>query len=305
VWVPSRGSPSAPPFLTPNERKRVMSDDFKLTPAQQARMKPHVEEWVARALECRPADRAVAERGIRAYYRVAGLAEPASIEWVSSPFEAVAKYEYVRKNWSAYIGGAVWALWPAATGIFYRDVCGLDVPAEPLQAAIDVTECWWFWPFDTIAIACDRFAQVNLDDQGRLHNDKGPVLTWRDGHKHYAWHGTSIPANWIEDRASLTPSVALEQTNVELRRIACEILGWDNVLRSLPHKVLAEDPDPAIGTLVSIDLPDAPDTRYVRALCGTGRIVYYRVSREAKTPLEACAMSYGIKTNEYKPEFRT
>lgn len=58
----------------------------ELTPEMRAAMAPHAQMWIKRALECRPADREVAERGIRAHYRIAGHAEPQRIVWVDSPF---------------------------------------------------------------------------------------------------------------------------------------------------------------------------------------------------------------------------
>jgi hypothetical protein len=210
-------------------------------------------------------------------------------------------------RWSyLYNGGNQWASWCSFLS-FFRDVAKLALPQYELYehyeiAAIHAGPRYMharFW------IVCDFPSSVRRDARNRAHCATGPALTWRDGWAVYYWHGTQIPASWIERPETLTAVVALGQQNVELRRCACEIVGWNTILESLPHRVLDADADPEIGTLISVDLPDAPDTRYVRARCGTGRTVYYRASDAASTALEAVADSYGLAPHEYKPEVRT
>jgi hypothetical protein len=52
--------------------------------------------------------------------------------------------------------------------------------------------------------------------------------------------------------------------------------------------------DPEIGELLEIDLPDSPGSRFLKVRCGTGRTCYLPTSREAKTALQANAMSYDV-----------
>ena len=42
-----------------------------------------------------------------------------------------------------------------------------------------------------------------------LHGESGPAIEFHDGHQVYAWHGTEVPAEWIERRETLDPSLAL------------------------------------------------------------------------------------------------
>ena len=207
-------------------------------------------------------------------------------------------------SWRDYLGGAWWAAWPAAHATYARDVLGC-VFDDSLRAAEDVTESGWWFPHRDFVVVTDRPTRLVRDDRGRLHSASGPSIAYGDAWALHHWHGTAVPAAWIERPETLTPALALGQTQVELRTAACEIVGWEKILAQLPHRVIATDPDPEIGTLISVDLPDAPDTRYVRARCGTGRMVHYRASREAKTPLEAAARSYRLKPSQYKPEVRT
>ena len=113
-----------------------------------------------------------------------------------------------------------------------RDILDLD-PPHPNSYA-----CWeQAAVHGSVRILHDEFCIVSdfpeiilKDQQNRPHSQTGPSHRWRDGWTLYHWHGTRVPAKWIEDKTSLTPTIALSQTNLELRRAACEILGWTNVI---------------------------------------------------------------------------
>jgi hypothetical protein len=371
----------------------------KLTTEQTSALKTHADAWIARALEERPARRDIAERGIRAYYRIAGLADPRAIVWMPGPWSSllarpdVARlvdasaqvsaqvsdqvhdqvhdqvsdqvsaqvhdqvhaqvyaqvsaqvsaqvYDQVRdqvhaqvsaqvrdqvydlvydqvyaqvrdqvdaqvgSDWTSYVGGAGWAGWPAAWATYYRDVCGMSFAPEATQAAEDATESWWWWPTRTHVVVCERPCRIRRDDRGRLHSADGAAIQWPDGWGVYCWHGRRVPKEWILHPETLTPSVALGQTNADLRSAAVEIVGWPRILAELPTRVIARDPNPQIGELLSVDLPGSPDQRCVRTVCGTGRPVVLLTSREMRTPREAIARSYGLTEEQYQPEVRT
>ena len=80
-----------------------------------------------------------------------------------------------------------------------------------------------------------------------------------------------IPETWITDPKSLTAKVALTWLNIEQRRAACEILGWESVLSELKGNTIDKDEDPMIGELVEVTIPDVGKEKFLRVLCGTGR----------------------------------
>lgn len=164
----------------------------------------------------------------------------------------------------------------------------------------------WFWTFQDVAIITDRPIFIKRDDRNLLHAEDGPALAYADGFAVYSWHGTRIPAEWIEDKANLKPETALTWENIEQRRAACEILGWARVLRELNAKVINTDGDPEIGELIEVDLPDAGKERFLRVLCGTGREFALPVPPEMKTALEAQAWTWGLDKKSFvPPEVRT
>jgi hypothetical protein len=212
-------------------------------------------------------------------------------------------------RWSSvYQGGAYWAAYDCYLTAM-RDIIGLRLPEYEKYAAWE--RCSIAAPFrvlhEEFCIVSDFPEVLRIDDQNLPHCENGPSHRWRDGWSLYHWHGVSIPAEWIEDRASLTPQIALTWQNIEQRRAACEILGWESILSELKARVINENDDPQVGTLVEVTLPDAGKERFLRVVCGTGRKFALPVPKEMKTAIQAQAWTYGFDhvADYQSPEVRT
>jgi hypothetical protein len=114
-----------------------------------------------------------------------------------------------------------------------------------------------------------------------------------------------VPKEWIEHRSSLDPATALTWPNVEQRRAAAEIVGWDRVITHLQPRSIDVDPDPEIGSPLEVDLPDSPRARFLRVRCGTGRTFVLPVPPDVRTAREANAWTYGIDPDSLTLEIRT
>ena len=220
----------------------------------------------------------------------------------------------ISNNWFNYIGGQFWVggwYWGAPAFVsFFREVCNLkltpdmEARADAYQATCE-SACWW-WPHRDFVMVCERPRTISRDEQGRLHSETGNAIEFRDGWGLARWHGTTVPLEWITNRKTLDPKIALTDPSVERRRAAAEIIGWARVLKALPNRVIDTDPDPQVGTLMSVDLPEAPDSRFVLVRCGTGRDFALPVPQEMKTALQANAWTYGIDPIDLKQlEVRT
>ena len=167
--------------------------------------------------------------------------------------------------------------------------------------------CGWLNMYEDLVVFQHRPSKIMMDDEDRLHCENGPAISYRDGFSVYAWHGVRIPAEWIENKASVTAKNALTWENVEQRRAACEILGWHKILDELDAQVIDTDEDPMIGTLVEVDIPEIGRERFLRVLCGTGREFALPVPPNMKTALQANAWTFGYDEEEefYVPEVRT
>jgi hypothetical protein len=207
----------------------------------------------------------------------------------------------------AYQGGAYWAGYECYLTAM-RDIIGLRLPEYEKYAAWE--RCAVAAPFRVLhpefCIVSDFPEVLRVDDQNRPHCENGPSHRWRDGWALYHWHGVRIPAEWIEDKAALTAQTALTWANIEQRRAACEIVGWHRILSELKATSIDRHPDPQIGELVEVSLPDAGKERFLRVQCGTLREFALPVPKEMKSAIEAQAWTWGLKPSEFiKPEVRT
>ena len=212
------------------------------------------------------------------------------------------------KNWSSvYQGGAYWAQYDSYLTAM-RDILGLRLPEHANykfweEAAIHGTFRVMHQKF---CIVSDFPEMLKIDDQNRAHGQDGPSHRWRDGWSLYHWHGVAVPEHWIMNKNSLSAKEAITWENIEQRRAACEILGWAKVLRELDAKVINEDGDPEIGTLVEVNLPDIGKEKFLRVLCGTKREFALPVPPDMKTALQANAWTFGMDIKDFVvPEVRT
>lgn len=288
----------------------------KLTPEQEAQLP--VDREAYRAIGIRTGHdltcQITGNAAILAARKEIGAPPPKAIVWARSTLEALRfawqlkriadptlkepTGENLRSCWSQWSWGQTEMYWLG----WYRfaiDRVGVVVTPEQsrrLSIREDLARsCYGVITVNAVEIAIMHPAVAKFDDANRLHCEDGNALEFADGYGVACWHGTVIPLDWIKNRKTLDPKIALTETNVEKRRAAAEIIGWARVLRETPHREIDKDADPQIGTLLSVDLPGAPDSRFVLVRCATGRDFALPVPREMKTALEANAWTYDIK----------
>jgi hypothetical protein len=189
---------------------------------------------------------------------------------------------------------------------YFRDVCGLraDVLTKFEITEALVRSCGWTWWHENVLAISDRPHTIKRDDRGRLHCETGPSIAYRDGWSLHHWHGVSIPSEWVTGKKP-TATEALNWSQIEQRRAACEIVGWAAILRELNAREINADSDPEIGTLLECDIPDSGKERFLRVKCGTGREFVLSVPRSVQTARQANAWTYGLSEQDLKVEVRT
>lgn len=283
----------------------------ELTKEQQELLSVYADKWIKIGLSVEPLDFEAAKEAARKAYRLAGLKEPTQFFKAKSPVDAIrvikeldpSKDENTIFNEMDY--GNHNANWFGFYH-YFRNVLNIK-ECEKLDGHIELAQvCGWVSFYEDVVVFQDRPNIIKMDDQNRVHCENGPCIQYSDGLSLYSWHGTSIPAEWIEDKESLTAKIALTWDNIEQRRCACEIIGWSKILEELNAKVIDTDGDPEIGQLVEVELPDSGKEKFLRVVCGTGRLFAIPVPPEMKTALEAQSWSWGLSTNEFiTPEVRT
>jgi len=271
-----------------------------LTANQEARFVEYIDKWLSIGLSTEPVDFENAKTAACLAYRLAGLEEPKNFHITDSPIDAIrliktldpSKSEYDIFNEMSY--GSQDAGWLSFYN-YFQEVVGLEC-TNKLQGLMDLSKyCGWVSFYDDTVVFQHRPEVIKFDDQNRLHCEDGPAVRYRDGYSVYSWHGTRVPAEWIEKKSELTAKTALTWENIEQRRCACEIIGWATILRELDSTVIDSDEDAMVGNLLEVDIPDIGREKFLQVLCGTGRTFAIPVPPECKTALEANAWTFGIE----------
>lgn len=277
----------------------------KMTPEQEALLPVYAEKYIRVGLSTDRMDKSAATSAVKRAYEIAGLEMPENVVFCKGPKDVQEKISKASNGKFGALHGTYFGSLNAAQIAYLNFMdevldCGLD----QIKGLSDITHhCGIVNMFDTHVFISERPTVIRFDDTKRLHCEDGPSIAYEDGFEVYSWHGQRVPKRWIME--GLTAKEALTCENIEQRRAACEILGWPHVLDELNAKVLHEDGDPEVGTLVAVDIPDIGREHFLRVQCGTGREFAIPVPPECKTALEANAWTYGVEPWEYKPEVRT
>ena len=297
------------------ERKMINS----LTQEQIDSFPAYVEKWLTIGLSTEPLDFERAKAAVIKCYEIAELPPPKYFYRFESPYSA-AMAATLLKSTGAQVWDQVWAqVWDQVGAQVYGahdsewlafyDFMLSELKIKECKKLNGLMElaryCGWWAPYENAVILQDRPSKIKFDDQKRLHSEDGPSIEYRDGFSVYSWHGTRIPEAWIKSPNELTPEIALTHENVEQRRAACEILGWETILNKLNAITIDRDEDPLVGELVEVDIPEIGREKFLRVTCGTGRKFALPVPPEMKTALQSNAWTYGLDGCEYNPEIRT
>jgi hypothetical protein len=273
-----------------------------LTAEQEALLPVYRDKWLDIGLSTEPLNFEKAKAAVCVAYESVGLPKPTKFYTAKSPVDAIRLIKNLNprmettKIMSDMAYGCHDANWLGFYQ-YFRDVLGIKA-CEKLDGLIDLAHhCGWLNMYYDTVVFQDRPKHIKLDDQNRLHCEYGPAILYRDGYSVYAWHGVTIPSEWITNKGELTAKIALTWVNTEQRKAACEIIGWATVLRELNAHTIDSDEDPMIGTLLEVDIPDIGEEKFLRVLCGTGREFAIPVPPNMKTALEANAWTYGLEGN--------
>ncbi|WP_318209795.1 DUF6745 domain-containing protein [Streptomyces sp. SJL17-1] len=166
----------------------------------------------------------------------------------------------------------------------------------------------WWWPYENVAVVCERPVELHRDEAGRLDRGDGPALAFADGFALYAWRGMTVPADFLAGLAGLTPERIREEENAELRRVMLEYYGYDRYLASSGARHQHRD---ETGVLWRIELADDEDVVMVEVVNstpepdGSHRTYWLRVPPATRTAREGVAWTFGLHPDVYEPLVQT
>lgn len=184
------------------------------------------------------------------------------------------------------------------------------LPPSPLLEALAaaVESLGWWWPLRGAAVLTDRPAVIATDENGSLHDDRGPALAWADGSTVHAVHGVGVPAHVVEAPHTIIVDQIRDEPNVEVRRVMLERYGHARYLRDAgAERVHADD----TGTLWRCRLPDDEDLVMVQVTNatpepdGSARTYWLRVPPDMHTARQAVAWTFNLDEHDYRPTAQT
>ncbi|MEU6841661.1 DUF6745 domain-containing protein [Streptomyces sp. NPDC046716] len=166
----------------------------------------------------------------------------------------------------------------------------------------------WWWPYERVAVVCERPGELHRDEAGRLDSAIGPALAFPDGFALHAWRGMPVPADFLAGLAGLTPQRIRDEENAELRRVMLEHFGYDRYLTESGAEPVHRD---ATGVLWRVQLSGDEDVVMVEVVNstpepdGTHRTYWLRVPPRTRTAREGVAWTFGLQADAYEPHRET
>lgn len=176
---------------------------------------------------------------------------------------------------------------------FFRNECGLVQETDKLVPLMTLVEhSGWFWPFEDIVILTERPSEVNMRN-GRLHQDGGPAVAYRDGFSVWALNGTRCSKKIAETPAKDIPGKwVLEEKNAQVRAELVKKMGAERVVKELGAKTI----DKKNGyELLNLDLGDGRFRPYLKMKNPSVDLIHIEgVHPDCKTVEEALAWRNGL-----------
>lgn len=248
----------------------------KMTPEQQAECDRVHNEALAIGRSTSPLNLDEAKRVITELYADRGYSPP-TFYAADSPADCLRKYQEVAgctraealEQRSNFFEGNQWAcVWVWSK--FSQDVLGVTFTEEQSKM-LDLwyrqwRNCHWWLASAEFVILSERPVINEVDEQGRLHNESGPAIGYKDGYGLWAIHGVRVPKRVIEAPDTLTPQEILGEQNAEVRRVMLARYGTAKFIENIGAKPVHED---EFGHLFRVDIPDDEPLEMVKVIDAT------------------------------------
>jgi hypothetical protein len=258
----------------------------KLTPEQEAMLPVYKDKWLKYGLSTDKADREMSEKFITNIYTENKLPKPI-FKWFDSPFAVIDYFkvmnkkspeeitdgskpeEYnpnnIMKNW---IYGNHEAHWLSFYEFFLREV-GLDC-VKKIENFIEAAKrMGWWLPYNTHVFCCERPDAIEKKEDGSLHCESGPAISFRDGVQIFFLNGVKVTKELVMTPAmELDPGIILREDNAEVRREIVRKIGVERMCEKLNAEVIDKGKDHAGQPceLILLDIGDGNKRPYIKLI---------------------------------------
>jgi hypothetical protein len=109
---------------------------------------------------------------------------------------------------------------------------------------------FWLFPYDKLAVMCDRPTKISFDDQQRPHAVIQPAIQFADGYSIYAHHGVAIPEKYALLHPQRWQTQWLLENNTQLRQPFIQEIANLTIIQELQATELDSEQE---YTLLKID----------------------------------------------------
>ncbi|MBD2241861.1 hypothetical protein H6G35_35645 [Aulosira sp. FACHB-113] len=199
---------------------------------------------------------------------------------------------------------------------------GIDLP-EPMESGCELDFCisvlncncspvrwqifeslaknsFWLFPYDRLAVVCERPTKISFDDQQRPHAVMQPAIQFADGYSIYAHHGVVIPEKYANLHPLQWQTQWLLENNTQLRKpFIQEITDHQRIERALVTQLDSQEE----YTLLEIDdNVDAKTIYFLKMTCPITREIHalIHVPADIKSVHQAILwVNWGIEPEEF------
>jgi len=167
-------------------------------------------------------------------------------------------------------------------------------------------------------------AEVLRDDEDRLHSETTfayrtfmTVGSYVEGRKHglfadrngsmcYYFRDVLIPSNYFTKPEELEFEDVIQHTNAEVRRVGCELYGFERMLKEKRFKILDEDKERDM-MLLQVSIDDGDPLSLIRVsdaheTAGYRKKYFLCVPPDMKTARQAVAWTFYKDEKDYAPK---
>ncbi|BAY09254.1 DUF6745 domain-containing protein [Calothrix sp. NIES-2098] len=159
---------------------------------------------------------------------------------------------------------------------------------------------FWLFPYDRLAVVCDRPTTISFDEQQRPHAVMQPAIQFADGYSIYAHHGVVIPEKYANLHPQQWQTQWLLENNTQMRKpLIQEITDIQRIERAVVTQLDSEQE----YTLLKIDdNVNAKTIYFLKMTCPITREVHalIHVPADIKSAHQAILwVNWGIEPEKF------
>jgi hypothetical protein len=193
----------------------------------------------------------------------------------------------------------------ATTGVYdYTNaVLGIELLDETYYKINLSKYTGWWAAYRALVIIQHRPTSITFNDDGALHNEDGPAISYRDDFGVYFWNGRRIEPEkeWIihtPDKIGIESFTG--ERNTEIRRIMLEKMGSERFFAETNSEEIDYDHRNKVG-LYELDSP-LGSIQVTKSICHTTAREYVEFLGDNRFETVQEAMNWQFRIDDYNPE---